>query len=336
MADDLGWGELEVFPGGSKHGRIETTNLNRFAEEGMQFLNAYAGYTVCAPSRTTLFTGRHSGMFPKYKLSGTSLDPGEAVTVTELLKDAGYETALFGKSAPLNDPIGTGFDTFVGQVDQAQCHNMYPRVIYEGPDQGNYNLSLNWKPKSRTLCMENPEEYSYTTDVFQYEALAWLDMYHEKSRLRQLREKESNPFFMYVSYTIPHAGGWMDTNAEQGAPVPTDGKYEYEDWPAVEKDPASVITYMGNFVGQLMSKLRETGIDEDTIIFFASDNGAHLEGGTSTSFLTQQEVFEATREVCLKEVIVRHPLFVGLGMFLRVRFPKHLGHSGMSFQHWLK
>ena len=119
MADDLGWGELEVFPGGSEHGRIETTNLNRFAEEGMQFLNAYAGYTVCAPSKTTLFTGRHSGMFPKYKLSGTSLDPGEAVTVTELLKDAGYETALFGKSAPLRDPIATGFHTFVGQVDQS-------------------------------------------------------------------------------------------------------------------------------------------------------------------------------------------------------------------------
>ena len=124
MSDDLGWGELEVFPGGSTHGRIKTPNLNQFAAEGMQFLNAYAGYTVCATSRTTFFTGRHSGMFPKYNLSGTELNPGEALTVTEILKEEGYETALFGKSAPLNDPLGSGFDTFIGQVDQGKCHNM--------------------------------------------------------------------------------------------------------------------------------------------------------------------------------------------------------------------
>ena len=253
MADDLGWGELEVFPSSSTHGRIQTPNLNQFAAEGMQFLNAYAGYTVCAPSRTTFFTGRHSGMFPKYNLSGTELDPGEALTVTEILKEEGYETALFGKSAPLNDPLGSGFDTFIGQVDQAKCHNMYPRYIDQGYEQGNYNLSLNWKPKSRELCMANPDDYSYSIDVFQKEAMGWLDEYHDKSRHQQ-----TNPFFMYLSLTIPHAGGWTDTDKEQGNPVPTDGEYEtHEDWPDVEKDHASVITYMDKYVGELMTKLEE-------------------------------------------------------------------------------
>ena len=178
MADDLGWGELEVFPGGSEHGRIATPKLNQFAAEGMQFLNAYAGYTVCAPSRTTLFTGRHSGMFPKYGLSGTSLHPGDAITITELLKDAGYQTALFGKSAPLSDPLQSGFDTFIGQVDQAKCRK-----------QG-----------------------------FSIVSLISFDMYQERSRIQIMENQESNPFFMYVSYTVPHAGGWSDSNKEQGNP----------------------------------------------------------------------------------------------------------------------
>ena len=88
-------------------------------------------------------------MFPKYNLSGTKLDPGEALTITEILKEEGYETALFGKSSPLTDPLGSGFDTFIGQIGAGKCHNMYPRVIDEGSQEGNYNLSLNWKSKSR-------------------------------------------------------------------------------------------------------------------------------------------------------------------------------------------
>ena len=285
MTDDLGWGEVEVFPGGSKHGRISTPILNQFAAEGIQFMNAYSGYTVCAPSRTTFFTGRHSGMFPKYNLSGIGLDPGEALTITELLKDAGYETALFGKSAPLNDPLGSGFDEFVGQVSQVACHNMYPKVIDEGSSQGNYNLSLNWKSRSRSLCMGNPEDYSYTTDVFQNKALEWLDEYHVRSQLRQCSQQEDHPFFLYLSYTVPHAGGWSDDGDMSGAPVPTDGEYAvHDDWPNVEKDHASVITYVDEFVGQLISKLKSLEIDNNTITIFASDNGAHLKAGHDYRF----------------------------------------------------
>ena len=285
MTDDLGWGEVEVFPGGSKHGRISTPMLNQFAAEGMQFMNAYSGYTVCAPSRTTFFTGRHSGMFPRYNLSGTSLDPGEALTVTEILKDAGYETALFGKSAPLTDPLGSGFDEFVGQVNQVACHNMYPKVIDKGSGQGNYNLSLNWKPRSRSSCMANPEDYSYTTDVFQNKALKWLDEYQDRSIRRQFLQQEINPFFLYLSFTVPHAGGWSDNGEMNGAPVPTDGEYAVnDDWPNVEKDHASVITYVDDFVGQLISKLKELRLDESTVVIFASDNGAHLKAGHDYKF----------------------------------------------------
>ena len=103
---------------------------------------------------------------------------------------------------------------------------MYPGVIDEGSPEGNYNLSLNWKSKSQKLCMENPTDYSYTIDVFQYEALHWIDNYHDESKARKLRHQNHNPFFMYVSFTIPHVGRWTDDGEMQGQPVPMNGKYK--------------------------------------------------------------------------------------------------------------
>jgi len=277
MADDLGWGEPSAYPSTSSHGRIATPNLDKLANNGVRFTNAYAGYTVCAPSRTTLFTGRHSGKFKEYNLPGTSLAPSQAVTTAQLLKEAGYATALVGKSAPLTAPLQQGFDYFFGQVNQAQCHNMYPRVIDYGNETGNINLTLNYKMKNRELCMASPEEYNYTTDLFQHQALTWLES--------AAKDADVTPFFLYLSFTVPHAGGWSDTNKESGAPVPTDGRYQNQtSWPLVERDHAGVITYLDNYVGQVMTMVESLNIEENTLLFFASDNGAHLEGGHSYKF----------------------------------------------------
>ena len=274
LADDLGWGELEVFSRNKKGPHIETPNLNRFASEGMQFLNSYAGYSVCAPSRTTLFTGRHSGMFPKNKLSGVDLKPGKVKTVAEILKHSGYETALFGKSSPLSHPTRSGFDTFIGQVDAHMCHDMYARNIDKGNHRNNFHLKGNSKHKSRDLCMGHPSQYTYTADVFQNQAIHWLENYSRKSPSHKI--PPSNPFFLFLSFTIPHAGGWTDSGTMQGNPVPIHAKYTTnKKWPAVEKDHASVVTYLDKYVGQLMSKLKDLGMDNNTIIFFASDNGAY-------------------------------------------------------------
>ena len=126
MADDLGTGEVGIFPGGSEHGRLSTPNLDKLGRSGIQFTQAYAGYTVCAPSRTTLMTGYLSGHFPAKQLSGTALDPSWHGTVLpQMLKSAGYATAGIGKMAPLTNPVASGFDFFIGQVDQSLCHNMY-------------------------------------------------------------------------------------------------------------------------------------------------------------------------------------------------------------------
>jgi arylsulfatase A len=200
MADDLGYGEVETFPcvPPNQRRRLETPNLNKyFAEEGTQFRHAYAGYTVCAPSRTTLMTGRHSGHFVNMSYSGTSLSPNQAKTIAEIMKDAGYETGAFGKLAPLTDPENQGFDTFIGQVDQSACHQMYPHALDSGKrpssdhvddSAGWYNMNLTGNIKnvpSRDACMNDTSAFNYTVDVFLESSLSWL----------QSRKLDS-PFFM--------------------------------------------------------------------------------------------------------------------------------------------
>jgi len=185
----------------------------------------------------------------------------------------------------LNSPTEQGFDYFIGQVNQAFCHNMYPHFIDAGPGSMNVNLTLNWKEKSRADCMANPSEYNYTVDITHQHSLAWLDSHvHETATA----DSAPDPFFLYVAFTVPHAGGWASAPAadEAGAPVPTDVPYVKTgaNWPTVERDHAAVITYLDNCVGELLAKVNSLGIDQNTLIFFASDNGAHLEGGHSQLF----------------------------------------------------
>ncbi|CAK9084067.1 unnamed protein product [Durusdinium trenchii] len=279
MADDLGWGEVGLYPAESPHGRIATPNLDQFGREGVRFQQAYAGYTVCAPSRTTFFTGRHSGHFRALQLNGEELKPEQNFTLLpQLFQRAGFRTGAFGKLAPLVSPLRQGFDVFVGQVDQALCHNMYPKEIDTGDGTLNFKLSGNIHSPSptRERCMQSPDSYNYTIDVFHKEAMSWM---------RQVAQT-SQPFFLYLSYTVPHAGGWGDAPAspEQGNPVPTDMGYGHQPWPEVEKDHAAVISYLDDKVGDVMKQLKALKIDEKTMVFFASDNGAHLEGGHQIAF----------------------------------------------------
>eukprot|EP00439_Symbiodinium_sp_Y106_P082455 s400_g21.t2 len=279
MADDLGWGEVGLYPSNSSHGRIATPHLDQFGREGIIFRQAYAGYTVCAPSRTAFFTGRHSGNFLKWGLNGEALRPNQTqTTLPQLLSQAGYRTGAFGKVAPLTSPLQQGFDTFLGQVDQALCHNMYPVKIDSGMEQLNFKLSGNLGAKSRDLCMESPEAYNYTIDIFHDHGMAWLEA--------AASEASRRPFFLFLSYTIPHAGGWSDApkSLESGNPVPCDLQYADEQWPDVEKDHAAVITYLDSKVGDLLARLKALNIDKDTLVFFASDNGAHSEGGHDHRF----------------------------------------------------
>ena len=271
MADDLGVGE----PSFSSPGRLHTPHIDSLAASGMRFTAAYAGYTVCAPSRATLFTGRHSG-----HLAGA---PSDWPLLPRLLHETGYETRAFGKSAPMDAvvpprkpttlewglPVEFGFESFDGQPSQLLCHNMYPE---HWTVDGNRTVALprNQQPKSRQACMAHPEAFNYTTDLFADAAIGWL-----RGR------SSARPFFAYLSFTVPHAGGWGSAPKapEQGQPVPTDLMYASESWPNVEKDHAASVSYLDRRVGDVLAALREGGYEQSTAVFFASDNGVRATRG---------------------------------------------------------
>ncbi len=263
MADDMGYGNLGCF--GQK--RIKTPNLDRMAAEGMRFTSAYAGATVCAPSRCTLMSGKHTGhatvrgnSFPELALKKSES------TVAEVLKRAGYRTALFGKWGlggfdADGHPNDRGFDEFYGYLNQHFAHNSFPEHIWDNKVE--MFLKENWFNRRKV----------FTNDLFGKKANEFIG-----------KQSPGQPFFLYLPYTTPHADnerGQIDTN---GMDSPDFGDYAQEDWPDAEKAFASIITRMDADIGRLFSTLKERGLDDNTLVFFTSDNGPHKEGHHDPEF----------------------------------------------------
>ena len=262
LADDLGYGDTGCY--GQK--QILTPGIDRIAAEGIRFTQAYAGSTVCAPSRCSLMTGLHTGhaTVRGNKRPELGLRPGEPDVAT-LLKRAGYSTALFGKWGLGGPGTGSvpnmrGFDQFFGYLDQLHAHNYYPGHLWENQDE--FFLTSNWFDQKK----------DYAPDLFTKRALEYL------------RHPPATPFFMYLCYTIPHADNELGTLTGNGMEVPVNQLYSDRDWPDVEKNFAAMVTRMDSDVGRILDVLRETGLDRDTIVFFTSDNGPHREGGHNPDF----------------------------------------------------
>jgi arylsulfatase A-like enzyme len=263
LADDLGYGDLGCY--GQK--QIETPNLDRLAAEGTRFTQAYAGSTVCAPSRCALMTGLHIGhartrgnLFPDLHLRP------QDITVTELLKKAGYRTGLFGKWSlggigTTGYPRRKGFDEWFGFFSQTHAHNYYPEHLLD--NEREYLLRGNMGTKK--------EEYAH--DRFTERTLGFLE-----------KQPTGQPFFLHVCYTIPHANNEMGRDTGNGMEVPSDAPYSARAWPQPEKNFAAMITRMDRDVGQLMDQLKKMGVSDNTLVIFTSDNGPHQEGGHKSDF----------------------------------------------------
>lgn len=200
-------------------------------------------------------------------------------TVAQMLQSAGYYTALVGKwGMGWNDTTGQpnlkGFDYFYGQLDQNNCHNMYPPFIWEQRAQIFFPNNAN---ASREVCMAPGNNCTYTHDLWTNRTLALLE---ERAALGPTQP----PFFLFLAYTDPHAGGWQGI-FESGNPVPSDGSFTNASWPDVERDHASVIAnYLDRDVGRIVGALDTLGFGDDTLVIFASDNGAQNEGGHNYLF----------------------------------------------------
>jgi len=261
LADDLGYGDLGCY--GQQ--KIRTPNIDRLAAEGMKFTQCYAGSTVCAPSRCALMTGLHTG---HTRIRGNDRKPllPEDVTVAEVLREAGYATGLVGKWG-LGEPDTTGiptrqgFDSFLGYLNQRHAHNYYPDYLWRNEEKVPLaNEVANGVATKRV---------QYAQDLFAEEALAFVERSKDK------------PFFLYYAVTIPHAN---NEAGKAGMEVPSDEPYAGQDWPKNEKNFAAMVTRLDTDVGRLMARLKELGLDDDTIVFFTSDNGPHREGGHNPDF----------------------------------------------------
>jgi len=250
LADDLGYGDLGCY--GQQ--KIHTPNIDKLADEGMRFTNCYAGSTVCAPSRSVLMTGQHTGHTRVRGNSGKvgGVGPQKRVplkpqdlTVAEILKQAGYSTGITGKWG-LGEPDTSGvpnrqgFDQWFGYLNQRNAHSYYPPYL--------------WRNEEKMILEgnQNDQRRQYTHDMFTDFALDFI------------RNYKTNPIFLYLPYTVPHAK----------YEIPSTEPYAKESWPKDWKVHAAMITRMDRDIGRIMALLKELGLDGRTIVFFCSDNGA--------------------------------------------------------------
>ena len=258
MADDLGVYDLGCY--GQKH--IQTPHIDSLAAEGVKFSQCYAGSTVCAPSRSVLMQGLHSGHSTVRGNAAAVAGPppqrriplnADDVTVAEVLKAAGYATGIVGKWG-LGEP-GTpgipnkqGFDFWFGYLNQRHAHSYYPDYL--------------WRNTEKVAINQGGKRTDYSHDLMTVEALDFV------------RRSKGKPFFLYWTTTIPHAK----------FEVPSLEPYADKDWPAPAKAYAAMVTRMDRDIGRLMALLKELGLDKDTIVFFTSDNGGYPDGNARKMF----------------------------------------------------
>lgn len=280
LADDLGYGDLSIT--GQK--KFETPNLDKLAQDGMLFTQHYSGSTVCAPSRSALMTGLHTGHTfirgnKEIRPEGQYPLDSSVVTVAELLKSAGYVNGAFGKwglgyPGSEGDPNRQGFDTFYGYNCQRMGHNYYP-----------YHL---WDNQTKVTLMANKgkKEGTYAPDVI-----------HQKS-LEFLERNKDTTFFMYYPSIIPHAELLVPDSLLQKFRAKYLPEKEYaglDDGPRFRKGPygsqkeghaafAAMVYLLDKQVGEIRKKVEDLGIADNTLIIFTSDNGPHQEGGAHPEF----------------------------------------------------
>lgn len=254
MADDLGYADLGCYGQQS----IQTPRIDALATEGMRFTQCYAGSTVCAPSRSVLITGQHTGhttVRGNMGIGGVVGLGGAAgriplqeqdTTIAELLQTAGYTTGMIGKWG-LGEPATTGmpdqqgFDYFYGFLNQRRAHTYFPDYVWRNDQR--VDLPAN----------EGAQHKDYIQNHFLSESLDFIER-HQK-----------DPFFLYLPYSLPHDEFEID---DQGRFA------DSTHWTEPERIYAAMVERLDRDVGLVLDQLDKYGLAENTMVFFCSDNGA--------------------------------------------------------------
>ena len=278
LADDLGYGDLGCY--GQEV--LKTPHIDQLAADGIIFSRHYAGSTVCAPSRASLLTAKHTGHTSVRGNYAGQLLLHEETTIAEALKPQGYVSGIFGKwgighPPPANDPLMNGFDEAYGYINMWHAHNFYPEFLYGNGQK--VLLEGNVLDSSFSYRNDMPEGTGVAKTKHTY---APHDI--EKKVLGFIEAHQAAPFFLYYALNIPHANNEAGTFTGDGMEVPDYGEFDQEDWPSQEKGFARMIQIIDESVGKIRKKLKDLGLDEHTIILFSSDNGPHQEGGHQMEF----------------------------------------------------
>jgi hypothetical protein len=272
LADDLGYGELGSY--GQK--LIKTPVLDRMAAEGMRFTQFYAGNTVCAPSRSVLLTGLHTGHTRVRGNAGPQNTAAQTlmsgdVTFARVLQQAGYRTGLIGKwglglvDEP-GEPRKQGFDSYFGFLSQTQAHNHFPDHLWrDGVKVPLPNDLVHLGAVEGTGYAT--KRLAYAGDLFAAEAHKFI------------ADNAARPFLLYLSVIVPHANNERAKALGDGNEVPDFGPYADRPWTDTHKAHAAMITRLDAQIGELLADLKRRGLDENTLVLFASDNGPHEEAG---------------------------------------------------------
>lgn len=269
LADDLGYADLGCYG----QDKFSTPNIDAMAAGGIQFMQHYAGCTVSAPSRCALVTGKHTGHtyvrgnMPYIAPDGLKYDtplPDQEVTLAEIFKQRDYATACIGKwglGGPQSEghPNAQGFDYFYGYLGQAHAHSYFPTHLHE----------------NETLIELNGE---YSHDLIEGKAIDYI------------KANKDNPFFLYLTFTLPHAElvmpeEYMEKYIGQFPEKKFNrGKGSYGDQENPRAAYAGMVERLDLSVGRINVLLKELGLDENTLVLFSSDNGVHSEGGADPKF----------------------------------------------------
>ena len=276
LAEDLGYGDLGCF--GQK--TLKTPRLDEMAKEGMRFTQFYAGSAVCAPSRYTMLTGKHTGRAAIRGDSETpiAIQPGQA-TVASLLQGAGYATGYVGKwgvgtPEKLSNPNDVGFDHFFGYVNASHARNPYPEFLVRNGKVAPLKNEVGaewkkWQDPKLPLAGQGVavKKVEYAPDLLVDDAL------------RFIRENQKKPFFLLLALNAPQ--GREDN---RGADVSNLGKFAGQDWPEAEKAFAALVHNFDRDTGRVLALLKELKLDTNTLVIFTSATGPSPEGGHRPEF----------------------------------------------------
>lgn len=330
LCDDMGYGDLGCY--GQPY--IQTPCIDQMAREGMRFTQAYAGSPVSAPSRASLMTGQHSGhghvrgnkeywsgevwygQNKEYAVTGQEPYDPQHIILPEIMKKNGYTTGMFGKWAggyegSTSTPDKRGVDEYFGYMCQFQAHLYYPNFL------NSYSRAADDTAVTRIILEDNirypmsGDDYfkrtQYSADLIHRKALEWLD-----------KQDASQPFYGFFTYTLPHAelaqpnDSLLKKYKQKFFEDKTWGgqagsRYNASDHTHAQF--AGMINRLDTYVGEILAKLKEKGLDENTIVIFSSDNGPHEEGGADPTFFGRDGKLRGLKRQCY-EGGIRIPFIV--------------------------